>query len=158
MDHVAFVCLVTMVMLANFYALLVTRDHVIKYMATVPLDVMQACSWTDVMQLVLKTVITHGNLQSGTCSSGCKNEYFGNNCEAACSIHCTIYCDQENGRCSKGCLEGYFGETCEQSCPENCAEDECSQADGSCSVGCRDGWMGERCAEGKYASYVYLRS
>ena len=59
MDHATFVCLATMVMHAIFHVHVVLRDHVIKYMASVPLDVMQACSWTDVMQLVLKAVTKH---------------------------------------------------------------------------------------------------
>ena len=59
MDHVIFVCLVTMVMHAIYNVHTVLMEHVIKQTVTAPLDVKQVSSWTDVMQLVLSTVPTH---------------------------------------------------------------------------------------------------
>ena len=56
MDHVTIVCLVTMVIHAIFNVHIVLMEYVIKRTTAAPLDVKLASSWTDAMQLVLKTV------------------------------------------------------------------------------------------------------
>ncbi|XP_078328754.1 uncharacterized protein LOC111113758 [Crassostrea virginica] len=111
------------------------------------------------------------NNMSGSCDSGCKPGWKGDNCQQPCSygfygLNCTQTCNDKcdgchnvNGYCDREpCPPGWEGSSCQQQCQENkyglnCSKmcgncrdlSQCHYINGSCLNGCDPGFQGEKC-------------
>jgi len=57
--------------------------------------------------------------QSGICTKGCIDDFFGRQCEYPCSETCidvanSTRCSPDNGQCLAGCIYGFTGHFCDQ--------------------------------------------
>ncbi|KAL3868893.1 hypothetical protein ACJMK2_041649 [Sinanodonta woodiana] len=83
----------------------------------------------------------------GICKDGCKNGYYGLDCNKNCpDDHCSE-CNQTTGHCLV-CKSQYFGSDCNKPCG-NCEKNEngeilCDKETGYCG-NCTNGWYGETC-------------
>ncbi|XP_048257961.1 scavenger receptor class F member 1-like isoform X1 [Haliotis rufescens] len=84
---------------------------------------------------------------TGHCSQYCKDGWWGDRCERACSEGCVDNsCFSWDGYCNKGCLQGWTGDGCGTRCPSGCHQNACEQAKrGRCTQGCRLGFHGHHC-------------
>ncbi|XP_052223932.1 uncharacterized protein LOC127839582 [Dreissena polymorpha] len=90
-------------------------------------------------------------ISSDHCIDGCKDGFFGVNCEFNCT-QIDIMCSACSGNSlvssfCKSCNYGYFAytnRTC-MTCSGLCVEGQCNSSNGLCEKGCKDGFWKPRC-------------